>query len=279
MKYTIERMHLDTFCLMADLSIEAEACGCKVVFEKEKVPSIKSHIVNTAQDLENLRVPDPYRDGRMPIFLESLKLIKRNLIGLKLACITGPFTLALNLRGSNIYIDTIRNQAMVQELMDFTTVVNIRYAKAFVKEGADMVIIAEPACSQLSPAYFDKFALTYIRKVIKSINRNCILHVCGNTNHIIHQICHSGASAISIDEVNLMGLIKEAPHNLVISGNINPTKITMGSRDEIYKITRELNESVKDIKNFVIAPGCDLSPQTPLENIQAFVEAIKPSNK
>ena len=42
MKYTVERMRLDTFCLMADLSIEAEACGCIVTFEKEKVPGAES---------------------------------------------------------------------------------------------------------------------------------------------------------------------------------------------------------------------------------------------
>lgn len=68
----------------------------------------------------------------------------------------------------------------------------------------------------------------------------------------------------------------EAPENMVICGNISPVRIMMGSPEEITRITGELNELVKTRKNFVIVPGCDLAPGTPHENIQAFVNAIKP---
>lgn len=83
MRYTVESMHLDTFCMMADLSVKAEACGCPVIFEKMKVPSIQSHIINTIEDIRNLKQPDPCKDGRMPIFLECMRMLKRNHTGLK----------------------------------------------------------------------------------------------------------------------------------------------------------------------------------------------------
>ena len=32
MKFTVDYMHMDTLCLIADLSFEAEACGCPVMY-------------------------------------------------------------------------------------------------------------------------------------------------------------------------------------------------------------------------------------------------------
>ncbi|UCD08902.1 MAG: uroporphyrinogen decarboxylase family protein [Dehalococcoidales bacterium] len=278
MKFTVDSMQLDTYCMMADLSLEAEACGCPVVFNKERVPSIHSHIIHNKEDIAKLKVPNPYQDGRMPVFLECLRLMKKNLAGLKLACVTGPFTLALNLRGAEVYIDLIKDGQSVNDLMGFTTEVCTRYSKVLVNEGADMIIIAEPACSQLSSRHFNQFFLPYIQRVIRSINRNCVLHICGNVNHLIHQICQTGASGISIDEVDLQELLHEAPNNLVVIGNLSPVTFILESHGEVNHKTLELLDTVKSRSSFVIAPGCDLPPETQLNKIVSFVEAVKRIN-
>lgn len=277
MRFTVESMHMDTYCMMADLSVEAEACGCQIVFDNDNVPSIQSHIIDSDDDIRNLQVPDPYHAGRMPVFLECMRMLKRHCMGLRMGCITGPFTLALNLRGSGIYIDTIKNPEMINNLMDFTTEVGLRYARALVKAGADMIIIAEPACSQLSAKFFTEISLPHLEKLAGSINRHIILHICGNINHLIQPICHTSASVLSVDEVDLMKLMDEAPSSLVIAGNISPRKIFMESPEEITRVTGDLVQAVTKRKSFIIAPGCDLPPQTPLENIHAFVKAVNPN--
>jgi uroporphyrinogen decarboxylase len=274
-KFTVDNMYLDTYCMMADLSLEAEACGCPVVFSEERVPSIHSQIIRNKEDIAKLKVPDPYQDGRMPVFLEYLRLMKKHLVGLKLACVTGPFTLALNLRGADLYIDLIKDGQSAKDLINFTTEVCTRYAKVLVDEGADMIIIAEPASSQLSPSHFDEFFLPSIQQVIKSIHRNCVLHICGNVNHLIHQICQTGASGISIDEVDLQALLHEAPNDLVVIGNLSPITFIRASQGEMHQKTLELLDTVKGRSNFVISPGCDLPPETPLNNIVSFVRVVK----
>lgn len=275
MKFTVDNMHLDTYCMMADLSLEAEACGCPVVFTEERVPSIHSHIIRNKEDMVKLKVPDPYQDGRIPVFLDCLKLMKKNLVGLKLPCITGPFTLALNLRGTDLYTDLIKDGQFAKDLINVTSEVCIRYARVLVYEGADMIIVAEPACSQLSPRHFNEFFLPYIQRVIKSIKRNCILHICGNVNHLIQPICQTGASGISIDDVDLPVLFKEARDSLVIIGNVSPISFVMASPDDIAQKTRELLDTIQNRGSFVIAPGCDLAPQTPLNTILSFVKVVK----
>ena len=60
MIYTIDTMKLDTVCLFADMSLEAEACGCHVHFEDDKLPSVTSTLVTSIEDIAKLNVPDPY---------------------------------------------------------------------------------------------------------------------------------------------------------------------------------------------------------------------------
>ena len=278
MRFTVDYMHLDTLCLMADLSLEAEACGCPVVYDYASVPLVQSHLVKSIEDIEKLRVPDPYCDGRMPVFLQTMRLMKRHHTGLKIACVTGPFTLALHIGGTDLYIETVKDPEKVKRILDYCTDVGIQYARALVKEGADMILIAEPAGSQLSPNAFELFSLPYTRQMIKAIRRNCVLHVCGRAGHLIKLMCRSGASAISVDDVDMTAVLAEVPADLVVAGNLSPLKLLSASPSEIDRDTTALLETVKGKREFIIAPGCDLSPQTSLENILSFVGAVKPLN-
>ena len=108
MCFTVDEMELDTFCLVADLSLEAEACGCEVRFKKADFPLVTSHPLTNIQGPESLPVPDPQNDGRMPVLLEAMRRIKKNYTLLKAAVVTGPFTLAAHLMGPGIYTDTIK---------------------------------------------------------------------------------------------------------------------------------------------------------------------------
>ena len=64
------------------------------------------------------------------------------------------------------------------------------------------------------------------------------------------------------------------PDKMVI-GNIDPAgTIRNGNPESIRKETLELMERCCKYPNFVIASGCDIPPMSPLENIQAFFDAV-----
>jgi len=275
MLQTVEKMGLDTLCLFADMILEAEACGCQIQSDDFRVPEVITHPVRTIDDLARLKVPDPYRDGRMPVFLATMRLLKKKFTMIKVGEVIGPFTLATNMGGSDIYMDTRRNPQKVKALLEYCEKVIIRYAKALIEAGADMILIAEPAGSQLSMSAYEEFSLNYTRRIIISLNRPCILHICGKAGHIIEKMCQSGAQAISIDDVDMTRIIELVPRRVVIIGNISPLKFFKNSPEEMEKETIKLLEIIKRRKEFLVAPGCDLAPQTPLENIQAFVKTAK----
>ena len=275
MKYTAETMKLDTLCLLADMSLEAEACGCQVQFDDYSVPLIVSHPVKMDDEFTELEVPDPYQSGRMPVFLETMSLMKKNCTMLKLGEVSGPFTLAASLAGTDIYLEARRNPQKVSKLMEYCERVITRYAQALIKSGADMILIAEPTGSQLSASAYENFSLPYTKNIIRSLSRQCILHICSKAGHIIKGMCQSGAVGLSIDDVDMAQMIKSVPRNIVICGNISPLKFSRSSPKEIKEETTKLLEVMKTRKEFLVAPGCDLAPQTPLENVAAFISVIK----
>lgn len=138
-----------------------------------------------------------------------------------------------------------------------------------------MILVAEPAGSQLSATAYQHFSLGYTRKIISSLSRQCVLHICGEAEHLVGKMCQSGAVALSFDNVDIASVIRLVPENIVVIGNISPLKFAQNSAEDIEEETVDLLEATKNRKAFFVAPGCDLAPRTPLENIQSFVKVVK----
>lgn len=275
MRFTVEKMHFDTFCLSADLSVEVEACGCEVKFQQRDLPVVLTHPLREYQDMESLKVPDPLVDGRMPVFLETMRKIKSHYKMLKSAVVTGPFTQASHLIGPDIYTDTLKNPEKVKTVVKFCNEVLLSYSNALINAGADIIAIGEPSASLLSPSGYYEFSQSYTEETISILSKPCILHICGDTTNIVEMMCQSGAVAISIDEVDLTWLTNVAPKNVVIAGNLSTTALLNDTPEKVTEKTEELLNNVKKRKTFFVLPGCDLAPETPLENIKAFVRAVK----
>ena len=67
---------------------------------------------------------------------------------------------------------------------------------------------------------------------------------------------------------------RRLPSDVVLIGNISPTEVMVSkSPQQVYADTRALAEAMNPYHNFVLSTGCDLPPETPLANIQAFMDA------
>ncbi|MEI7898999.1 MAG: uroporphyrinogen decarboxylase family protein [bacterium] len=82
----------------------AEACGARVIF-REDDPAIVDEsdlAVKDLRDVECLQLPDPWKDGRLPVWLEATRLLKERLgdrVFIMGRADQGPFSLACLLRG------------------------------------------------------------------------------------------------------------------------------------------------------------------------------------
>ncbi|MCD5425693.1 MAG: MtaA/CmuA family methyltransferase [Methanosarcinaceae archaeon] len=264
------------FCL----TVLSEIFGCKINFGTDEItPSIKEHLPS----VDGLKVPDNLLEcGRIPVVRDAIKIIRSD-IGDQIPIsvpIEGPFTLAGSLIGVEKLMGwCVSDPEKVKELTDIAAEAIIKYANYTLKAGADIICIADPTPSfdLISPAYFKEFAKPPLKKVTANISGVTVLHICGNNELILADMAECGFHGLSIDEnIDIEKARKLVGEDIAIVGNVSPKQtLAFGTPDQVKE------ESMKALKAGVdiLAPGCGLSPLTPLDNLKAMVQAAEEWNQ
>lgn len=59
--------------LSLGVACEAEAIGCEIIQSEDTMPAVKVPVLSEDDNFKRLSVPDPNRDGRLPIFVEAVR--------------------------------------------------------------------------------------------------------------------------------------------------------------------------------------------------------------
>jgi uroporphyrinogen decarboxylase len=269
---------------MMDLSAEAEAFGCPIQLSEVEVPTVSSNIVSDSDSVNALAVPE-VGDGRTGVYLKAAELVARDITDRPVfGCHIGPFSLAGRLYDlTEILIAHVTDAESIHTLLEKSTEFLVDYARAFKAAGSDGVIIAEPAASLLAPPGCREFSLQYVKRIIDAVQDDefgVILHNCGNTRPHVQCMVKSGAYGLSFgNAVEMTEVLPQIPSGQVALGNVDPVgKLRMGSAEDARRCTRMLLTETAQFRNFIVSSGCDIPPGTPIENVDAFYEAVAEFN-
>ena len=274
----VERFDPDAVFFIMDLSVEAGALGLQVRYPLSESATVEHHPVKTLADLEQYEVLDPLFDARIRSYIETMKLMAKNLNIPKGGYVIGPFTLAGLLMGAvEIATATITEPDLVLSVVNFAENIIIRYAKELIRAGADIIAILEPTATFLSPKAFARFSGASVSRIVRFLDAMTILHICGNTTHLIEAMCETGVQGLSLDSVvDFPAVASRVRSDVVLIGNIAPVQVMVNETpDGVKRAVNNLLEAMEPYPNFILSTGCDLPLETPLENIQAFMEAGK----
>ncbi len=275
-----EEYQPDGLPALFDLQIEAEALGCGLQYADTNPPSVQTHVLEEGKTLEDLKIPTE-QDGRFPVALESMRRIVAEL-GDKIAIyglITGPFTLALHLKGTDIFFDMFDNPEQTQKLMRFCTDVAKQTAKMYMDAGADIIAVVDPMTSQISPDTFHEFVTPYCTEIFDYIRENGkagSFFVCGNAKNNIEEMCTCKPDNVSIDENIPLEYVKEVCQRNGISfgGNIKLTlTILFGTPTDNIQDAQNCM-AIGGNKGFILAPGCDIPFDAPMRNLKAVASVV-----
>ncbi|MEA4883685.1 MAG: uroporphyrinogen decarboxylase family protein [Clostridia bacterium] len=271
-----ERFSPDAIFFMMDLSLEAGALGLPVRYPPFESPTVEEHPVTQVTDLALLNALDPMDDARIAAYVKTMELMSRSISIPKAGYITGPFTLAGLLMGaSELAVATITDPELVHGTVRFCQNLCIRYARALADAGADMVAILEPTATFLSPRSFHEFCGTYVKELIASPGMAdiMVLHICGDTTHLLREMCSTGAQGLSLDSpVDFPAAARVVDPEVVLIGNVDPVGVMVQQDPEnVARAVRALLDSMAERDNFILSTGCDLPYETPHENIDAFM--------
>jgi uroporphyrinogen decarboxylase len=262
-----------------------EAIGSTIAFP-DASPYVAEHVVREESDLDRLQVPDPERDGRLPLFIEAASNVLKEIgdqVPLSMTT-SGPFTTAASIRGTERFLRDLRkNPAFAHRLLRLATDSIIRFAASAVQVGA-RIGLADPVASgtMIGSGQFRAFVLPYLQEISTAITARSgfapSLHICGNTSKIWREMADSGVSVLSLDDaVDLAEAKTLVGHKVALLGNVRPTaSMFLGTPADVVADARHcLGRGWDNPKGYILGLGCGLPIDTPPENIHALVAAAR----
>ena len=269
--------------------VEGEAVGGRAEYPEDNVPFVKEVFLKTP-DMDLLEMPDPHTAGTMPLIIESTRICAAE-IGNEAyisPILMGPLNSASQIRGvESLMFDVIERPEFVEELLDFTTELGIRYGKALLDAGAHGIFIGEAICSPafISPQWYRKLVVSRQKKLSRALLSygadSIILHICDNTVPIMKTYAaDAGASIIDLDWKVDVGKALASPAlkdvSTLVRGNLNPAgDLFTGTPAQVLEASRSLIESVGKTHRFILGSGCTMNPDSLPERASAMVAAAE----
>jgi len=259
---------------------EAPDCGAGVRYFEDQPYAMDEQRARLAEksDLSRLPMPDPLTATHMRDRLDGLALLKERTGGEKLVegWVEGPCGASADLRGINtLMLDFFDDAAFVQDLFEFTVELAIRFGRAQVEAGAEMIGIGDPAASLVGPATYREFVWPYEKKLVDGLHAagaRVRLHICGNTRRILEDMGRLGCDMVDIDSAVPLSAAREkmGPAH-VLAGNLDPVRdLRNGSPDSVRAALAECHRQAGP--RYIVAAGCEVPRDTPAANIRAMAE-------
>lgn len=267
------------------------AMGSVLEYPEHRIDFVKEHILKDGYSWEKLIEIDPYNNHILTPHLNRAKKLRETHpeIGVS-SGVKGPISVASAVRPIESLLRDLRKRPDdVRKLLDIIVDNNLKWVQAWTNEfGPQTMAIADPVtCADiLSEKQYVEFSLPAQKKMIEGIYKitgnKPILHICGHSKPLwkhIHDLPLFAFSADNCEDLeeckNILG------DKMAIIGNVPPVDIfRMGQIDDVINNVKECIQKAGDAPNgYIPCSGCDVPFETPLENLKAFVYAVRKYGK
>ena len=241
------------------------------------------------EEIEAYPFPDFNEDYRWEGFEEELKELKeKDLVSVAELQMT-IFETSWYLRGmENFMVDLMTDPDFACALMDKITDIRVGMAQRYAKAGVDIIQLGDDVATQLdmmiNPELWRELIKPRLAKVVKAIkdtNPEVIIfyHGDGNMQKIIPDIIELGIDVLNpiqpecMDPFEIKRLYGD---KLSFWGTVGTqTTLPFGTPEEVKATCKKLIEEVGKGGGLLLAPTHLIEPEVPIENLMAFLEAVK----
>ena len=281
-------------------TFEAGSLGCEVVFPDDDIPWVGAGWVKTDADLRRLEAMDfihsginarqiEYRRAMMnvaekypvrflggPIFYPGANPALTHTSD-------GPFGVAGDLMGqSELFLGVYERSDFVRELLRIVTDKLIAWLDfCWQEEGLPTpknFAWTDDLAVSLSAQTYRQLVLPFEQRLRFHFDGYVSLHMCGKTDHMLEIFIDD----LKINElqgfgwqVNLDRVASVLGGQVVLLGNVNPMLIHSGTPEQVREAVRQIIEKLGHYGGLIIQDGNNIPPGSPLENINAMMEAAE----
>lgn len=277
---TAEKFDFDYVSGISDPAREAADHGAHIEYFDNQPPAINETDARLADktELARMKVPDPLGGGRMHDRVKAMALFRERVRGEKLieGWVEGPCAEGADLRGINtLMLDFFDDEKFIRDLFEFNVGTALRFARAQVEAGADIIGVGDAAASLVGPEIYNEFVWPYEKKLVDGLHAmgtRVRLHICGNTNAILEGMGKLGCEIVDLDSMvpvvaarEKMGLLQ------TLLGNINPvTVLRDGTPESVMAAIAECH--CQGSPRYIVGAGCEVPRDTPEANVRALTQ-------
>jgi uroporphyrinogen decarboxylase len=281
----VDQVGVDAAIIFSDILVIPQAMGLEVLMEEGKGPSLPK-VIKTQSDIDALLTTGA--EENLKYVYDALSLTKRELNGrVPLIGFAGaPWTILCYMvegKGSKTWDKAKQfaytQPALAHQLLQKITDITISYLKLQVKAGVDTVQVFDSWAGSLSPADFKAYAQPYLFQISDALKNEVpvILFPKGSW-YALKEISESSASGVGIDWCITPQFARELTQNkITIQGNFDPAKL-LAPIPEIKKGVKEMIDAF-GTQNYIANLGHGITPNVPVDNARAFVDAVKEYRK
>ncbi len=277
----IDQVGVDAAIIFSDILVIPQAMGLEVLMEEGKGPSLPN-VIKTQKDIDALTTDSV--EEKLSYVTSALSLTKKELNGrVPLIGFAGaPFTILCYMiegKGSKTWDKAkqfcFTEPDMAHSLLQKITDTTIKYLKAQAKAGADVLQVFDSWSGCLSPADFKLIAQPYLLQIADALKdvAPVILFPKGSW-YALKDLSESSAAGLGLDWCITPQYARELTGNkITLQGNFDPAKLLA----PVSVIKKEVKKMIDDFgaQNYIANLGHGITPNVPVDNAKAFVEAVK----
>lgn len=276
----IRRFGFDAAILFSDLTVPFTPMGAPFDI-KEGIGPVVEHPIRTEADVKRLRLFDP--EGGLPFVLETIKSLKRELRVPLIGFTGAPFTLASYLiEGGPSKDHKLTRSLMLIEpkfwhlLMELLAENTLRYLRAQMEAGADAVQLFDSWIGVLDEATYREFLLPHMKHIFEGLKPlgKPVIHFGTGTAALLNVMQEAGGDVLGVDwRISLTDaakLVRPTP----MQGNLDPA-VLLTTPEVISKRAKQIVAQGKCLPGHIFNLGHGIYPETPLENVEALVGALR----
>jgi len=277
----IDEVGVDAAIIFSDILVIPQAMGVTVLIEEGKGPSLPN-VIKTQKDIDAL-VTDNVEEELIYV-TKALSLTKQELNGrVPLIGFAGaPWTILCYMvegKGSKTWEKAkqfcFTQPHLAHRLLQKITDITMSYLKAQAKAGADVLQVFDSWSGALGPLDFKLFAQPYLIQIVDALKDHApvILFPKGSW-YALKDLSESNASALGLDWCISPRCAREITKNrIALQGNFDPAKLLLPA-PEIKKAVKEMISEF-GVQGYIANLGHGITPNVPVENAKAFVNAVK----
>jgi uroporphyrinogen decarboxylase len=278
----VQTLGVDAAVLYADIMLPLEGMGVPFSIDPGVGPIIERPL-ETAADIDSLRLVEA--EEATPFLFETIRGLRRELDG-KTALVGfagAPYTMASYLIEGRPSRDFGRSKALMygepetwHKLMDKLSEVTIRYLRAQVEAGVQVVQLFDSWMGSLGRREYEEHVLPYSRRIFDSINELGVptIHFGTGTAGLLEQMTAAGSGIISVDwRIPLDEAWRRVGHEKGIQGNLDPA-VLMAPWEVIELEARRVLDYAGGRPGHIFNLGHGVLADTPSEHLRRLVELV-----